>query len=84
MKHVNWKAFAAGLACGLVFGFGLFYLFAQNRLGTETSQPYQFLKTGPNGMLVMRYETITGKAWISRFTNGWNGPWHWELVEDHR
>jgi len=25
MKNINWKTFVAGLACGLVFGFGVFY-----------------------------------------------------------
>ena len=85
MKNINWKTFTAGLACGLVFGFGIFYLSAQPHLGAGTPQRYRFEKAGPEGWYMMRLDTQSGKAWRTQTEpggSGWKGAWHWEEVAD--
>jgi hypothetical protein len=58
MKNMNWKTFAAGLGCGVVFGFGVFFLFNH---GFGSGQRFS-LVSGGNGV-AYKMDTRTGQIW---------------------
>src|SRR5882672_4328703 len=48
MKSVNWITFAAGLACGLVLGFGIVFFFGRS-FGAESTRQGRFILIHTDG-----------------------------------
>jgi hypothetical protein len=72
VKKVNWKTFAAGLGCGLVLGFGFFYLLGHAfGVGPARQARFSLVRDGYWGV---KMDTRTGQMWRFNLVQGTEVP----------